>query len=93
MKSFFDLSSYTNQSRLSNRGKIVKQTSNNKSYFSSYRTIENNSKGKDRKIEKKFNYSNFTNTYNNLNKSKNKSNDSKKIKSKENIILNFQKKK
>ena len=33
---------------------------------------------------KKFNYSNFTNTYNNLNKSKNKSNDSKKIKSKEN---------
>ena len=92
MKSFFDLSSYTNQSRLSNRGKIVKQTSNNKSYFSSYRTIENNSKGKDRKIEKKYNYSNLTNTYNNVNKSKNKSNDSKKIKSKENIILNFQKK-
>ena len=92
MKSFFDLSSYTNQSRLSNRGKIIKQTSNNKSYFSSYRTIENNSKGKDRKIEKKINYSNLTNTYNNLNKSKNKSNDSKKIKSKENIILNFQKK-
>ncbi len=92
MKSFFDLSSYTNQSRLSNRGKIVKQTSNNKSYFSSYRTIENNSKGKDRKIEKKFNYSNFTNTYNNLNKSKNKSNDSKKIKSKDNIIINLQKK-
>ena len=92
MKSFFDLSSYTNQSRLSNRGKIVKQTSNNKSYFSSYRTIENNSKGKDRKIEKKFNYSNFTNTYNNLNKSKNKSNDSKKIKSKENLILDVRKK-
>ena len=63
MKSFIDLSSYSNQSRLSNTGKIIKQTSNNKSLN---QTIEKKSKSKEKKIESKnlkksnlnFNYSN-----------------------------------
>ena len=80
MKSLIDLSSFTNKSRLSNRGKIIKQSSNNKSYFSSNPTIENNSRGKNLKIGKNYKYLKQSNT-NNENKSKNKSNDSKKIKS------------
>ena len=80
MKSLIDLSSFTNKSRLSNRGKIIKQSSNNKSYFSSNPTIENHSRGKNLKIGKNYKYLKQSNT-NNENKSKNKSNDSKKIKS------------
>ena len=83
MKSFIDLSSYSNQSRLSNTGKIIKQTSNNKSLN---QTIEKKSKSKEKKIESK-NLKKSNLNFNYSNQSKNKSYDLKKIKSNE--ILNL----